>query len=232
MTKPVLALAALLCGALLALASHPAWDLDVARLSYAGHGRFVGDTPVGVALRYVLWGLPFVLFAASALATLAAEVGLIAKTLAPTRRGLAFLTLSLVLGPGLIVHGTLKPMMHRPRPTAVTRFGGTAAFEPFTSHEGGCRDDCSFPSGEAALASWTLAPASLVPPPWRGPALAGAILFTAVTSLWRMALGAHFLSDVTAATLIVLLVVFGLRAPLVGSPRAGPDEPHESARTP
>ena len=230
MTKPILALTALLCGTLLALALRPALDLDVARLFYTGHGHFIGDTPVGVALRYTLWSLPFVLFAVVALAAFAAEVGLIAKTLAPGRSSLVFLTLSLLLGPGLVVHSTLKPAMHRPRPYSVTQFGGTAAFEPFTSDDGGCRDDCSFPSGEAALASWTFAPASLVPPPWRGLALAGAILFTAATSLWRMALGAHFLSDVTGATLIVLLVVFGLRALIVGSTGTATDAPHENAR--
>ncbi len=231
MTKFGLGLAALLYGGLIVLALRPAFDLDVARLFYAGHGRFIGDTRLGLALRYTMWAAPFVLFAAIVLAALAAQAGLVAGALAPGRRGLVFLTLSLALGPGLIVHATLKPAMHRPRPVAVTQFGGTAAFEPFTRTDGRCRNDCSFPSGEAALASWTLAPALLVPPPWRGPALAGAVLFAAATGLWRMAFGAHFLSDVIGAMLIMMVVVFGLRALIVRSPEPMPDGPHESART-
>ncbi len=231
MTKLALGLAAPLTCVLIVLALRPALDLDVARLFYAGHGHFIGDTRAGLIIRTALWSLPFVLFAAMVLAALAAEAGLVAGAFAPSRRSLVFLTLSLALGPGLVVHTTLKPATHRPRPHSVTQFGGTAAYRPFTRADGDCHDNCSFPSGEAALASWTLAPASLVPPPWRGMALAGAVLLMLATSVARMAYGAHFLSDVTGAMLIMVLVVSGLRALILRSPATGPIEPHESART-
>ena len=230
MPKPVLALVALLCSVLVALALRPTLDLDVARVFYTGHGHFVGDTPLGLAVRYTLWAAPFVLFAATVLTALGARAGLVADAFAPSRRGLLFLTLSLVLGPGLIVHTTLKPAMHRPRPVAVTQFGGAARFEPFYDAGGSCRDNCSFPSGEVALASWTLAPALLVPSPWRGLALAAAVLFAAATGLGRMAFGAHFPSDVAGAMLITALVVFGLHALIVRSSKAAPDDPEENAR--
>jgi membrane-associated phospholipid phosphatase len=68
-----------------------------------------------------------------------------------------------------------------------------------------------------------LAPASLVPPPWRGPALAGAFVFAGATGLFRMAFGAHYLSDVCAAMLIMALLVLVLHR-LILRPR------HEGTR--
>ena len=60
--------------------------------------------------------------------------------------------------------------------------------------------------------------------------MVGAVLFVVLTSLGRMAFGAHFLSDVVGATLIVLLVVAALRALIVRPPGRTPDRPQERAR--
>ena len=122
------------------------------------------------------------------------------------------LILAMSIGPGLLVHAGLKEVSHRPRPLAVTRFGGPDAFRPWYRFDGACPHNCSFASGETAAATWTLAPASLVPPPWRGAAVAAALAFTAATAVWRMALGAHFLSDVVGAALIVVMVIVFCRA--------------------
>ena len=51
-----------------------------------------------------------------------------------------------------------------------------------------------------------VAPALLAPPPWRAPAVAGALVFGAAASVLRMAFGGHFLSDVLLGGLISLLV--------------------------
>ena len=73
-----------------------------------------------------------------------------------------------------------------------------------------------------------LAPASLAPPPWRGAAIAAAFAFTLLTGGWRMALGAHFLSDVAAAWAISTLVVLGCRR-LLGSELASDGDQHRAA---
>ena len=212
MTKLCVTLGALLYCMLIVLALRPAFDLDVAATFYRGNGHFVGDTPVGIAVRYAAWALPFVVWAALMLAWIGMRIGLVAARWAPSSRGMLFLSLSLAIGPGLLVHGTLKEISHRPRPYAVSTFGGQETFRPFTKFDGACAHNCSFPSGETAAATWMLAPASLVPAPWTGLALGGATMFAVATALWRMAFGAHFLSDVSGAALITIFVVWATRA--------------------
>jgi membrane-associated phospholipid phosphatase len=112
--------------------------------------------------------------------------------------------LSLGVGPGLLVNAWLKDHSHRPRPTQVVAFGGHEAFQPWFSFGGECGTNCSFASGEAAAAAWLVAPASLVLPPLRGPAMVAAGLFAVAVAALRMAFGGHFLSDIIAGMLITL----------------------------
>lgn len=212
MTRLLLILATILYLVLIVLALRPATDLEIARLFYVPDHGFVGDTPTGVAVRYVAWALPFAILAAMASAYLLARVRRLAPRWAPTGRHLIMSILVMAIGPGLLVHAGIKEVSHRPRPIAVTQFGGSGAFRPWYRFDGVCPHNCSFASGETAAATWTLAPASLVPLPWRGAAVAAALVFSAATAVWRMALGAHFLSDTIGAMLIVILVVVFCRA--------------------
>ena len=209
MTKPFLVIAALLYLILIALALRPGFDLDAARIFYVAPGHFVGATRAGTIVRYVAWSLPFALYVILLLAWVARRAGLMSRY-APSARGILFLALSLATGPGLLVHGVLKEISHRPRPYEVDAFDGKAAFRPFYRFDGSCGSNCSFASGETAAATWMLAPASLAPPPWRALAIAAALIFAAATGLFRMAFGAHFLSDVCAAMLIMILLVLAL----------------------
>ena len=214
LAKLCLPLALLLAAALGVLALRPNLDLDVARAFYVGSDHFVGQTRAGTFVRFAAWTLPFLVYAgfllAWALATARRRPG-------PSGRDILFLTLSLVIGPGLLVHAGLKELSHRPRPYDVTAFGGPDAFRPFTRFDGACPHNCAFASGETAAATWMLAPASLVPPPWRGAALLTAVAFVAATGGLRMAFGAHFLSDVCGGALITMLVVLALHALIVRS---------------
>lgn len=221
MTKLCLILSALLYLVLVAVALRPGFDLDAARAFYVGPNHFVGDTRAGVVVRYVAWALPFVTLLAMALAAILARSGAVAKRHAPSGRSLVMLAASLALAPGLVVHATLKEVSHRPRPYSTTTFGGQDLPRPFYRFDGACRHNCSFPSGETAAATWMIAPASLVPPPWRGAALAGAVVFAFFAALLRMAFGAHFLSDVAAGALITILAIMLFRAILLPA-RHGP----------
>ena len=228
MTKLCLTLAALLYCLLIVLALRPAFDLEVARGFYRGAGHFVGLTPAGKAARYTAWALPFVILTAMVGAALLGRAGLLAARWVPRGRSLLFMALSLAIAPGLVVHGILKEVSHRPRPTSLTEFGGADVFRPFTRFDGACRHNCSFPSGGTAATTWTLAPASLVPPPWRGAALVIAVVFAAGTGLLRIASGGHFLSDVGGAALITILVVLAFRHAIASKaprvPMSPPDE--------
>ena len=212
MTRALLILAAVLYLALIGLALRPATDLEVAGLFFTPPHHFAGDTPAGVAARYAAWALPFATLAGMALAHALARTGIVPARLAPTGRSLAMMVLAMAVGPGLLIHAGLKEVSHRPRPANVTRFGGAGAFRPFYRFDGSCPHNCAFASGETAAATWTLAPASLVPPPWRGAAVAAALAYAAATAAWRVAFGAHWLSDVIGAALITILVILGCRA--------------------
>ena len=117
-----------------------------------------------------------------------------------------FLSLSLALGPGLLVNVVLKEHSQRPRPVQTLDLGGQWEFRPWYRFDGQCERNCSFVSGEAASAFWTVAPAMLAPPPVRPVAVAGALLFGAATAALRMAFGGHYLSDVLLAGLFTLLI--------------------------
>ena len=222
--KAALGFAAFLCCVLVALALHPALDLDVARLFYLGpvalgHGRFIGDARAGLVIRYTFWSLPFVLFAATVLAAYGAKARLVASTLAPSRRALASLTLSLALGPRGAQHveagnaSAASPQRH-----AVRWHGRVPAVHP---HRRRVSRRLLVPVRRASARELDLGAGEPRAPPWRGVALAGAVLRTLATCLARMAYGAHFPSDVTSAMLIMVLILAGLRTLISGSPTAG-----------
>ncbi len=130
---------------------------------------------------------------------------------APDGRAVVFLVASIAIGSGLIVNLGMKDHLHRPRPAQTRDFGGPDEFRPWNRFDGACRKNCGFPSGEASSGFWMVAPALLVPPPWRGLALAGALAFGVAASVLRVAFGGHYLSDVLIGGLISLIVVFAMR---------------------
>jgi len=189
------------------LALWPQLDLAAARLFLSGDpAHFQGGEPLVRQLRGAAAILPFGLFFARLGWLKLGWAGLRRKrhtTPILRSRQTAFLVLSLVLGPGLLVNSVLKETFHRPRPAHVAAFGGEAVFQPFYRLQGGCEKNCSFPSGETAAAFWTLAPALLLQGPLRLPAVALALSFGLATGLLRMAAGAHFLSDVLASGVLM-----------------------------
>ncbi len=126
---------------------------------------------------------------------------------APSGRAVVFLVATMAIGPGLIVNLGLKDHWHRPRPIQTQEFNGPDPFRPWYEDDGACKTNCSFVSGEAATGFWMVAPASLLPPPWRGPAIVAAFLFGIGASLLRMAFGGHYLSDVLLGGLVTLIVI-------------------------
>lgn len=127
------------------------------------------------------------------------------------RKAAAFLFLCMLLGPGLLVNGILKEYAGRPRPRALVEFGGSERYlAPW--HFGA--EGHSFPCGHCSVA---FTYAALYPVLCRRrPMLAKWILALAVAGglvigAGRMAAGAHFLSDVIWAGLIVWAVVLALQ---------------------
>jgi len=108
-----------------------------------------------------------------------------------------------LIGPILIVNGWLKAHSGRPRPIDVSFFGGDMGFAAVGDFTGACLANCSFVSGEAASAGWLLC---LLPLLLRGRfryLIAALMIDVAIaTPLLRVAMGAHFLSDVLLGWLI------------------------------
>lgn len=129
-------------------------------------------------------------------------------------RAAIFLLVTFALGPGVLVNGILKPHWPRPRPSEVIELGGTLPFVPWWDPRGACDGNCSFVSGEGSSAAWLAAPAILLPPPWRGVALAGALVWVVVIGVGRMAAGGHFASDIVFAAVFTWLIVWSVHGAL------------------
>jgi lipid A 4'-phosphatase len=143
-----------------------------------------------------------------------AGLALVGKLVLPRRRmlipGRAALLMiaTLGLGPGLVTDVILKNHWGRPRPIDVTQFGGDEHFVPWWDPRGDCPGNCSFVAGEPSGAFWTLAPAMLVPPAWRGLATAAALALGAGIGLARMAAGGHFFTDVVFSGFFTFLIIW------------------------
>jgi lipid A 4'-phosphatase len=124
------------------------------------------------------------------------------------RQTLIFLIISMLLGPGMIVNVALKNYWGRPRPIEITEFNGSERFTPWWDPKGNCTANCSFVAGESAIAFWTIAPASLLPPRWRPYGYIIAVGFGLFSGLLRMARGAHFFSDVIFSGVFIYFIVW------------------------
>jgi lipid A 4'-phosphatase len=194
----------------------PQVDLGVSALFYdAATQRFVSEGPL---LNLIRKGVPPVLYAVVlflVLIWLGDRLGPGLRAGWPRGRHIAFLVLSLALGPGLIVNGLLKEFWGRARPGDIAAFGGDGHFTPPFMIADQCATNCSFVSGHAAIGFWVVAFALLAPARWRRAAIIAALLFGAVVGGARIVVGAHFLSDVVFAGLIVVALTVWLHRQLL-----------------
>jgi membrane-associated phospholipid phosphatase len=182
-------------------------ELDLMGARYFYHqGGFFGRNDFERFGRDFFRVTPFVVLTAYAALWLGNRLGARLRW-APSGRAMIFLIATMIIGPGLIVNVGLKDHWHRPRPIQTQDFNGPSPFTPWYDDNGGCKKNCSFVSGEAATGFWMVAPASVLPPPWRGPAIFVAFAFGFGASLLRLAFGGHYLSDVLLGGLIMLIVI-------------------------
>src|ERR1700687_1487848 len=211
----------------------PQLDLDIASLFYDPAAK---NFPLSrsSALRYVretaVW-IQVLLIAPSVLALL---IKFAIPRVKPwmSSRAAIFLIATMALAPGLVVNVILKKHWDRPRPAAVTEFGGSERFVPWWNPRGQCRRNCSFVSGETSSAFWTLAPAALAPAPWRFLAYASAIAFGVGMGVVRMAMGGHFFTDVVFAGLFTFMIIVLIHGLVFRTQRGGSESKTEPPSRP
>ncbi len=116
------------------------------------------------------------------------------------RRRVYFLLVLLLLGPGFVVNELVKKNSGRERPDDTFMFAGDAPHQDFLDFSGGCKTNCSFVSGHAALGFWFIGFAWALGHRrylWLG------IGIGAVVGLGRNIQGNHYLSDVVFAFWLV-----------------------------
>lgn len=195
----------------------PDLDLRISRLFYgyadANQNMFAWRLypPLMMARDAGLWVSTILI--TPVLAALAVKLILPRRKLLVPGRAILFLTATLALGPGLLVNVILKDHWDRPRPIDVKQFGGNEHFVAWWDPRGDCPNNCAFVSGDVSGAFWTIAPAVLVPPPWRALCVGAALTLGAGMAAVRVMAGAHFASDVIFAgvfTFLIIWIVHGL----------------------
>ncbi len=207
----------------LALGLFPDLELSVSRHFHdvvdAGGNTFAWriDPPLMMARDIGLWvGTAIII---PVLAALAIKLILPTRKLLIPGRAIVFLVATLALGPGLLVNVVLKDHWGRSRPIDVTQLGGTEHYVRWWDPRGDCPNNCSFVSGDVAGAFWTLAPAALVPAPWRALAYGAALALGTGMAALRVMAGGHFLSDVVFAGVFTFLVIWLAHALIYRWPR-------------
>lgn len=200
--KPITVAGALTLVAAFVFMAFPGIDLAVSRWAAFGAGDFpLSREPALRTLRDANRLLPFFILT-GVLALFVMQVTRPRPQLLRPHKALFFLTFY-ALGPGLLIQA-LKRLVGRARPYDIVDFGGNLPFTPAWQVSGACSRSCSFASGESATAIALVALALLLPVRWRRAAVVALIPLILAFSLNRIVFGAHFLSDVVLAWLLML----------------------------
>lgn len=189
----------------------PGIDLWASRLFYLGSQDFVGNNFVFPEIARTLFLAMFVF------ACLITAVGLFIALL--TRSSWfnlsvtkwMFIACCLAVGPGVIAHLCLEGHWGRARPVDVIEFGGQKTFTSPIHPSDQCERNCSFVPGEASMMYMIFFAAGLVFKTRARMLVILGLVFGSAAGLLRMAQGAHFLSDVLFAGILMAVTAATIR---------------------
>lgn len=189
----------------------PQIDLMFANIFYLGNHQFAGKASELVPI--IRW--TFIVF--FYLVCIVTVIGLVMT--ARSRKSWLdlnlskwlFVSLCLLTGPLFVTNIGFKDHWGRARPRDVIEFNGAKAFTaPFPpSHQ--CNYNCSFVSGEASSIFIVLFAGALLFKPLSRRFVAMGIVLGGLAGLMRMAQGAHFLSDVVFAGILMAITAAALK---------------------
>lgn len=182
------------------------WDLMLAAHFYDSASGFESNTPY---INFMRKAVVVMSYSYGAIIVLGWLLRIVRNKTGKSKIGFsnhaaAFLLMSLVLGPGVLVNGVLKSGFHRARPHQVEQFGGEKKFTPAFVITDQCKKNCSFVSGDTSVAFYLFAFALLFPG-WRFAGFAVSLTLGALIGYGRMKYGAHFMSDVIFSGIVTYL---------------------------
>jgi lipid A 4'-phosphatase len=182
----------------------PFLDLTIAHKLFLGD-RFAGQANVVASAARNIF---IALYVAGCAVALAGLVLARARAWLGLRRvQWLFLALCLSVGPGLVANVILKDNWGRARPKQLIEFGGTQRYTPPLQPALNCHRNCSFVSGEASsIFALFFALAILIRRHARV-LLGSGLALGLLAGLIRMVQGAHFLSDILFAGVVMALTV-------------------------
>ncbi len=196
----------------------PGIDMRIAAFFYEGNGVFIGKgggiyygatTTVADAVRLTLY-VSFVALCVLTACGLATSVLRKRPSFGLAAPKWLFLAACLAIGPGVVSNLILKDNWGRARPVHLTEFGGTRTFTPPLVPSDQCHKNCSFVSGEASMAYTGFFAAALLFAGIGGRLILAGVLAGLFSGLVRMSQGAHFLSDVIFAGVVMAATVAGI----------------------
>jgi lipid A 4'-phosphatase len=194
----------------------PRIDLIASGFFYRAHeGFFLADNPVFTALHWLAYygarglGVAFAVLALAAWVRRKPMGGVDAKAW-------TFLLLALLIGPALIANAGFKDHWGRARPREVTEFDGAAPFSPALVPQPGARRNGSFVSGDGAFGFFLPAFAFVAPKRRSRRVFWGCMGAGTLFGFARLAMGAHFLSDVIYAAFLMLAASSAVHAAMYG----------------
>jgi lipid A 4'-phosphatase len=121
-----------------------------------------------------------------------------------------FLGMVLIMGPGVIINGTMKPLFQRPRPCQTAEFRGMHAYVSPWQLAGPGNESCrSFPCGHASVGFVLAAPAFLLlrrrQRLWAVTFIGLGLLAGGFIGWCRIMQGGHYFSDVLWSAAVVYL---------------------------
>lgn len=192
----------------------PGIDLAASSLVHVdGSGFVLRDTAAHAAVDRFLRPLAMVTVAGYlVLAGLSLATG--GRFLSLRLRHVLCVGLVFAIGPGLLVNGALKNWIGRARPKNIAEFGGERLFSPAYVPADQCLQNCAFVSGDVAFIAAFLAPVLLLAPGHRRAGILAVVVATVLAGFYRMATGAHFLSDVVLAALMTWTLALAVHGAL------------------